>query len=253
MSHYVSAKDVDRETRFYKETEDVYQDIAAFKRKLQERNNEFDALLEYYEQHKGQLDVYHRPVCGPRAMRPNLGTTDESWYYLDGMGNKIWVRNLELNTSDPRSGAFDSGKNADGRICVVTIPKTRLQYSVKRDYHEKVAEYDASYRLPQSTNSASHHSHPSSPPCSCCCHATTPYFPLSQDVRLESLEDRPMSVEAYIAGQKQLNAETVDRKRNSQQQPELIYRPPATVEEAEARLVALKREAAAIEASRARR
>lgn len=249
----VASANVAREKKFYDEAETVYNDIETFKDRLRARNEEFDMLLEYYEKHRGVLDVYNRPVCGPRAYRPNLGTKDQSWYYLDGAGNKIWVRNVELDTTDPRCGAFDSAaaRQADqGRLVVVKIPKTKTNYNVLRDYCEKIGELDASYRLPRSER---RHNRTNGDA------LTHTVFPLPQDALGDNNKQEEMgtthgdgrvSVEEYIRTQKTLGSQ-LDQMRPTNR-PEYVWRPPATIEEAEARLMELKREAAEIEHHRLR-
>ncbi|CUG89798.1 Hypothetical protein, putative [Bodo saltans] len=243
--YHIPSDGVTKETHFYNDAETVYHDIERFKDRLRFRNDEFDKLMEYYEEHRGVLDVYNRPVNGPRAMRANLGTQDETWYYLDGAGNKIWVRNLELDTSDPNCGAFSETSHPTGdaqkdRIVVVRIPKVRHHYNVQLDYRKKISEFDASYRLPQSQRTASlrqsggqqhfasgnggtQRHHP-------------PIWGASND----------QHVEEYIATQKGL-AEEIKRTHNHDA---MVWCPPASIEEAELRLATLKREAAEIEAQR---
>lgn len=240
--YHIPADGVDKETHFYNDAETVYHDIEAFKDRLRFRNDEFDKLMEYYEQHRGVLDVYNRPVNGPRAMRANLGTQDETWYYLDGAGNKIWVRNLELDTSDPKCGAFSetgrpTGDAEKDRIIVVRIPKVRHNYNVQLDYRKKIAEYDASYRLPQSQRTASLHQRGTSSHYNNGLQNTQPHVWASSG---------DQHVEEYIASQKRL-AEDLKRTHNHNQ---MVWCPPASIEEAETRLAALKREAAEIEAQR---
>jgi hypothetical protein len=236
--YHVPVQGVSKEKQFYDDADTVYNDIEAFRDKLRFRNDEFDKLMEYYEQHRGVLDVYNRPVNGPRALRPNLGTRDETWYYLDGAGNKIWVRNLELDTSDPNCGAFletskHTGDAEKDRIVVVRIPKVRHNYTVQQDYRTKLAEYDASYRLPQSQRTVSRRQE---------AHHEAPVWGSAAN---GIGSDR--NIEQYIATQRQLAAHAQQSRHNHQ---DLIWRPPASLEEAELRLAELKREAAEIEAGR---
>lgn len=244
--YHIPSEGVTKETKFYDDAETAHNDIEKFRERLRFRNDEFDKLMEYYQQHRGTLDVYHRPINGPRAMRPNLGSKDETWYYLDGAGNKIWVRNVELDTSDPNCGAFlESGKthaggdgdpSKDHRIVVVRIPKVRHNYNVQLDYRKKLAEYDASYRLPQCSRTVAQQHHQQQ-------HEEPLTWP--------SAGHGGSKIEAYIATQKRLAEGLQQRPRHNNDRDELlVWRPPASLEEAEARLAALKREAAEIESQR---
>jgi hypothetical protein len=239
--YHIPSDGVAKETHFYNDAETVYHDIERFKDRLRFRNDEFDKLMEYYEEHRGVLDVYNRPINGPRAMRANLGTKDETWYYLDGAGNKIWVRNLELDTSDPSCGAFSETSRPTGdahkdRIVVVRIPKVRHNYNVQLDYRKKISEYDASYRLPQSQRTAAMRQSGGS--------NMQQFVGAGGPQIWGSSSDQ--HVEDYIATQKRL-AEDMKRTHNHDA---MVWCPPASIEEAEQRLAALKREAAEIEAKR---
>lgn len=229
--YHVASTAITKEKRFYDDADTVNNEIETFRRKLRARNEEFDLLLEYYERHRGVIDVYNRPVNGPRAARANLGTRDQSWYYLDGKGNKIWVRDMKLDTTDPRSGAFSGSENADGRIVVVEIPRVRKNFTIKEDYTQKIAEFDGSYRLPCSHRQSSAASRSNVAP-----------------MMLEGEGGTANSVEKYIAAQQSLG-QGLESVR-PEQRPEYVWRPPATLEEAEERLAQLKREAEVLERER---
>lgn len=226
-SYYVPTTTVEKNQKFYNDADVVVDDIEKFKARLQRRNREFELLQEYYERHRGVLDVHNRPTCGPRAMRPNLGTKDQSWYYLDGFGNKIWVRDVRLDTSDPRCGAFEGNQNDDGRVIVIKVPKVRTNCAILHDYQQKLQEYDGTYRLPHTipTTVVAPNASASSPN-----HLSTIPAALLNNGKDCMQVDKSM-------------ADQVGHVRGPMK-PEYVWRPPASVEEAEMRLAQLKREEA---------
>lgn len=217
-AYYVPTSTVEKSQRFYDDADTVVDDIERFKKRLRRRNHEFELLQEYYERHKGVIDVHNRPVCGPRAMRPNLGTKDQSWYYLDGFGNKIWVRDVKLDTSDPRCGAFEGSQNADGRVIVIKVPKVKTNCAILQDYEHKLQEYDGTYRLPHTVAAAPSATHLQS---------TVPAV-ISEHAQHCIDVDKSMADQvAHVKGPTR---------------PQFVWRPPATVEEAEIRLAQLRKE-----------
>ena len=146
----VSTKGVKEEARFYRDAEEAHEHLEDFKRQLGSEEQNFDMLMQYYRQNSGRLDTSAIARNGGSAagLKPNLGTDDESWYYLDGHGNKIWVQNLKLDVSDPRVGAFETNEHSDGRVVVVKVPTHKKNFSLLPDYKKRCVEYDA-YREAQ--------------------------------------------------------------------------------------------------------
>jgi hypothetical protein len=141
----VSTRGVREEARFYRDAEEAHEHLEDFKRQLGNEEENFDLLMQYYHQNSGRLDTSAIARNGGSAagLRPNLGTEDESWYYLDGHGNKIWVQNLKLDVSDPSVGAFENNKHNDGRVVVVKVPAHKKNFSLLPDYKKRCIEYDA--------------------------------------------------------------------------------------------------------------
>ena len=199
------------EVQFYGETDKVMHDINDFRDRLSAQNEEFNLLLDYYVQHRGKIDVHH---AQDRYLppKPNLGTDDESWYYLDDRGNKIWVRNMRLEASaKTKTGAFcETGDGRDGKRIVVTVPKHKKSYALPANYRRCCDQYDAHKRTLEATRSATG----------------------THSARRTWTSD----TDQYIEMQKALHQAVTGTGQRS------VVRPPATIEEAEERLAQLRSE-----------
>ena len=220
VRYHVPAASVATEAHFYEDAAVTSQHINSFKEKLKRREDELGLLTDYYYANQGKIDVFHRPMFGPRAQRANLGTADQTWYYMDARGNKVWVRDMKLDTSSPACGAFESQDKALDRIVVVQVPKTRRNYDLPYEYKQRCEAFDASVK--RGGISIRHES-------SLAIHNKDEigrYIDMQQRVAKE--------LEALPAGHR----------------PEYVYRPPSSVEEAEQRLAQLKAEEARLVAAR---
>ena len=200
---YLHAQGVKEEVKFYDNAKAVQNGVEKFRDEVRREDQEFDKLLEYFHRHHGRIDVHNRSRYGPS--KPNLGTDDESWYYLDSAGNKIWVRNQRLDTSNPKCGAFDALNSVNGRVVSVIIPQQKRNYCTVADYRRKCAEYDQYRRRPGPSR--------------------------DETRRAPSAQGR---VDPYVASQ-QAFGHSLNNSRD-----EYVFRPPATFEEAEERLKELR-------------
>ena len=202
--------------------------------------------------HKGTIDVRHVNAYG-RPEEANLGVADPSWYYVDDRGNKIWVRNLTLDSAisnsymkpGAKTGAFSEAAFEDGREIVVKIPAVKRHFTLAEDYYQKCVDLDAS--LAQRTMTT-HAAPPSSAGASVRGAASSRHrFDAAQNNNNRGESTTKGDVAAYIASQKDL---AVSLARGVQQgtQAGYVFRPPATVDEAEERLRQLREEEAALEA-----
>lgn len=217
---------VQKEARFYDDAGAVIEHIGATKQKLLEQEREFETLFEYYIRNRGHLDI---TGAGAPGARPNLGTDDASWYYLDERGNKIWVRNITLDVAKAssyggagttRTGAFEEGTHSDGRHVVVKVPKMKRHYALPADYRRRCEEAAAATEMRHSTV------------------RRTLRESYSGVAAVDCWSDVPAPTnhtDAYIDAQRRL-ATSLKNGAGT------VYRPPATIDEAEARLAQLRAE-----------
>ena len=220
IRYHVPAESVTKEAHFYEDAATTTQHISNFKEKLKRRENELALLTDYYYANSGKIDVYHRPIYGPRAMRANLGTADQTWYYTDARGNKVWVRDLKLDTSSPTCGAFEAQDRGDDRIVVVQVPKTRRNYDLPYEYKQRCEAFDATVQ--RGSISIRHQS--------------------SLPIHNKDEIDRYVDLQQRVA--KEIESLPASHR------PAYVYRPPSSVEEAEQRLAELKAEEARLVAAR---
>jgi hypothetical protein len=220
IRYHVPVASVTKEAHFYEDAAATSQHISSFKEKLKRREEELGLLTDYYYANGGKIDVFHRPIYGPRAMRANLGTADQTWYYLDARGNKVWVRDMKLDTSSPASGAFDAQCNSSDRIVVVQVPKTRRNYDLPYEYKQRCEAFDASTK--RGGISIRHES--------------------SLAIHNKDEIDRYVDMQQRVA--KEIESLPLGHR------PEYVYRPPSSVEEAEQRLAELKAEEARLVSGR---
>lgn len=161
-AHSVPVRALKEEARFYNDAQHARDGIEDFRRRVERQNQEFNTLLQYYQQNEGRIDFsgISDGNGGLRPHRPNLGTDSQSWFYLDERGNKIWVQNMQLDTADAKSGAFAANQHADGRVIVVKVPTHKKNYCLQPDYKKKCMEY--SYRRLQQMQSPTATSRPAS-------------------------------------------------------------------------------------------
>ena len=220
----VNVGDLEKETHFYQEADDVTTRLHTFRDAVNAQNEEFNLLLDYYMRHRGKIDVFHKPMCGRE--QANLGTANESWYYLDGKGNKIWVRSLSLATAaenrGKKTGSFEEAQNADGRRIVVTVPEIKHHCGFPSDYDRRCLEYEM-FREGQTCRpaTASHRSGRSS------------------EAAQKELRPTTSNVQRYIEGQMSLRHSIKNAIIRGET---VVSRPPTTVEEAEERMRELKEE-----------
>jgi hypothetical protein len=209
------------EAAFYDEADDVAQHIDGVRQKLEAQNDEFEMLLEYYVANRGRLDIAHRSACHPGMETANLGTGDESWYYLDERGNKIWVQNLDLDRAKATSnggagvkatGAFCELRQKDNRRVVVTVPKAKRHYALPSDFRRRCFEVEAQDIRARQGRAA--------------------------NIRTVAA---PTADERYVEEQRALAAAAGSRAQRS---AAAVYRPPSSAAEAETRLEMLRAEEA---------
>lgn len=147
---------VQDEARFYDDADGVYDHLERCKRSIAKEDAEFEQLMTYFTRNRAHIDLEYRSPTrlGDAAQRPNLGTDDASWYYLDERGNRIWVRNLTLDLAKAMSfggsgtmatGAFEETEYADGRHVVVRVPKPKRHHNHPADYRRRCVEAEAEW------------------------------------------------------------------------------------------------------------
>ena len=136
----------------------VGRDIQDFRKKVVRASSEFDLLLDYYLRNQGRLEFSTTREGQAGALggtlKPNLGTADPSWFYVDERGNRIWVRNVTLDSvkaasyggfGTTKTGAFEETEHADGRFVAVRVPKPKRHYSLAADYRRKCVDAEAEW------------------------------------------------------------------------------------------------------------
>eukprot|EP00760_Papus_ankaliazontas_P031830 PhM_4_TR548/c1_g1_i1/m.93012 len=96
--------ELQKEVSFYDHAAGVLDAVEAHRRGALAKQAEFEQLLSYFVHYEGRIDFNYMQQEIERRRRghhhrdptPNLGTEEESWYYKDHRGNKIWVQNLKL-------------------------------------------------------------------------------------------------------------------------------------------------------------
>lgn len=231
------------EVAFYDDAGKVMHDINAVRDRLEAQNEEFSLLMEYYLRNRGRIDVYNQSKFGPLASKPNLGTANESWYYLDNKGNRIWVQNLELqnepahNRGKPTGAAMEN-HTSDPRRVVVKVPNALRSYGFPADYRRRCEDYSAfahrGYVAPR-PSSARMLADPAARLSSHSSGGAQHHLPTA----MEDEEDEA-ETEHYIHQQQELNASLTHRPRAVERG--YVTRPPTSYEEAEARLAQLRAE-----------
>jgi hypothetical protein len=227
------------EVQFYNEAGEVYDHLEQLKSRIHKQNREFDMLMEYFVRNRGHIDLEYRSSTrlGTAAQHPNLGTTDPSWYYVDERGNRIWVRNLTLDSvkaasyggrGTNRTGAFEETVVADNRHVVVKVPPPKRHYNLPADYRRRCVEAEAEWATRPDVPNAAHWGGPLRA-ASATGWTASPYGTLAA-ARSDD--------EAYIEAQRLL-AQSV---RDGVVEWERTYRLPSTIAEAEQRLAELRAE-----------
>lgn len=245
----VKPDEVAQEVKFYDKAAHVYDDLERCKANLLEQQREFETLFEYYVRNRGHLDLDHKSTMRPGAEQPNLGTADPSWYYVDERGNKIWIRNLTLDTAKAQSyggagttftGAFEETQYSDGRHVVVKVPNPKRHYGLQADYRRRCVEAETEWAMRTgSTNIPGVEAAAVSTGWSASPYGSTRRSRVGFEGTTRGATHHAPSDEydaAYEAAQRHfLQTVHVDSAGRT-------FRPPATIDEAEQRMAELKAE-----------